>query len=157
MQRNLQNTYETIEEGGIDRTVCKVNNFRHLIVQCDGLGGLAAFPTEVHDLLATVLNILSDCFPKSHVGYQAGKVFTESRGRPSYVIPKEQLELFIELGFHIPEMANMLGVCAKTVQRRLKDYGLSITDTYSNISNETLDSQVNEILQMFPNCGYRRM
>ena len=40
-------------------------------------------------------------------------------------------------------MANMLGVCAKTVQRRLKDYGLSITDTHSNVSN---DSQVNEIL-----------
>ena len=48
----------------------------------------------------------------------------------------------------------MLGVCAKTVQRRLKDYGLSITDTYGNVSN---DSQVNEILQMFPDCGYRRM
>ena len=127
-----------------------MNTLRHLIVQCDGLGGLATFPTEVHDLLATVQNILSDCFPESHVGYQAGKVFTENRGRPSYVIPKEQLELFIELGFHIPEMANMLSVCAKTVQRRLikrlKDYGLSITNTYSNISNETLDSQTKLLL-----------
>ena len=111
-------------------------HLRHLIVQCDGLGGLATFPTEVHDLLATVLNILSDCFPKRHVGYQAGIVFTENRGRPSYVIPKEQLELFIELEFHIPEIANMLDVCAKTVQRQLKDYGLSITDTYSRLQNK---------------------
>ena len=148
---------ETVDEGGIDCAVYKVNALRQLIVQCEGVGGLATFPAVVHDLLATVSNILSDCFPERHVGYQAGKFFTENRGRPSYIITKEQLELFIQLGFHIPEMANMLGVCAKTVQRRLKYYGLSITDAYSNISNDALDIQVNEILQMFPNCGYRRM
>lgn len=84
-------------------------------------------------------------------------MFTQDRGRPSYSIPKEQLELFIELAFHIPDMATMLCVSVKTVQRRLSAYGLSITNEYDNISNDTLDNHVMEVLQMFPNCGYRRM
>ncbi len=54
-------------------------------------------------------------------------------------------------------MATMLSVSAKTVQRRLKAHGLSITNMYNSISNETLDNHVTEVLQMFPNCGYRRM
>ncbi len=147
----------TIDEDEIDTLLYKVNSLRHLLLRCDGL---ATVPNEVYSLLETVVNIISNsnhCSPERCTGYQAERIFTQDRGRPSYIIPKEQLELFIELGFHIPEMATMLSVSAKTVQRRLKAHGLSITNMYSSISNETLDNHVTEVLQMFPNCGYRRM
>ncbi|KAJ7370540.1 hypothetical protein OS493_031825 [Desmophyllum pertusum] len=89
--------------------------------------------------------------------YQAGRIFTQDKGRPSYSIPKEQLELFIEFGFNISDIALMLGVSVRTVQRRLSEYNISITDRYADITEEVLDNHVIEVFQMFPNCGYRRM
>ncbi|KAJ7373308.1 hypothetical protein OS493_012899 [Desmophyllum pertusum] len=51
----------------------------------------------------------------------------------------------------------MLGVSVRTVQRRLSEYNISITDRYADITEEVLDNHVIEVFQMFPNCGYRRM
>ena len=72
-------------------------------------------------------------------------------------IPREQLELFLELGFSIPQMANMLGVSQSTVKRRMSSFSLSITQTYTNVSQEDLDHEVANVLGIFPNCGYRHM
>ena len=154
--REICRSLATTDENEIDSAVFKVNSLRYLLVRCESL---VTIPNEVHILLETVINILSNCSEGSErrAGYQAVKMFTQDRGRPHYIIPKEQLELFLELGFRIPEMATMLGVSVKTVQRRLREYDLSITNTYSNVTNETLDNHVTEILHMFPNCGYRRM
>ena len=44
-----------------------------------------------------------------------------------------------------------------TVNRRLKDYGLSVTQTYSTISANELDKITQQLVFEFPNCGYRRM
>ena len=44
-----------------------------------------------------------------------------------------------------------------TVNRRLKDYELSVSQTYSAITNEALDRIVQEIIIEFPSCGYRCM
>jgi hypothetical protein len=49
-------------------------------------------------------------------------VFTHDRGRPSFDVPKEQLELFIEIGFSILEMANMLGMSTSTNVYKQKQY-----------------------------------
>lgn len=85
------------------------------------------------------------------------KVFTGCKGRPKYEIPHEQLELFLEYRFSLKKMAEMLGVSAKTVGRRLKELGLSISGSYSCIIDSELDSTVSSILNDFPNCGYKRM
>ena len=53
----------------------------------------------------------------------------------------EQLELFIEHGFNTSDMATMLGVSVRTVQRRLSEYSLLITDRYADVSNEALDKR----------------
>ena len=50
----------------------------------------------------------------------------------------------------------MLGVCMSTVNRRLKDFEMSISQTYSAITDEALDRTVQEIID-FPSCGYRCM
>ena len=91
------------------------------------------------------------------MGYSPKKVFSGCRGRPSFDIPKEQIELFLEYNFSLPQISEMLGVSLNTVSRRLKDYGLSVTRTYSTISNPELDEITQQLVSEFPNCGYRRM
>ena len=55
-------------------------------------------------------------------------------------------------------IAEMLGVSAIKVSRRLKEYGLrEEIPKYTDITNEDLDKIVSEIYKDFPNCGIRRM
>ena len=91
------------------------------------------------------------------MGYSPKKVYSGCRGRPSFDIPKEQIELFLEYNFSLPQISEMLGVSLSTITRRLKDYGLSVTQTYSTISNTELDEITQQLISEFPNCGYRRM
>ena len=39
----------------------------------------------------------------------------------------------------------------------MSDYGLSIRETYSRISEQELDAVVARIQQQFPLCGHRQM
>ena len=52
----------------------------------------------------------------------------------SFDIHKERIELFLEYNFSLPQISEILGVSLSTVNRRLKDYGLSVTQIYSTIS-----------------------
>lgn len=79
-------------------------------------------------------------------------------GRPAFDIPKETLKLYLNYRFTNATIAQMLGVSAKTVSRRLREFGLrEEIPKYTDISNEELDKIVSEIYKDFPNCGIRRM
>ena len=45
---------------------------------------------------------------------------------------------------------------ARTIQRRMADYGLS-SNNYSDLSEEELDRMVTEIKEQFPRAGYRQV
>ncbi|KXJ28720.1 hypothetical protein AC249_AIPGENE19430 [Exaiptasia diaphana] len=107
--------------------------------------------------LQEVKNIILQLDRDIHLGYSADKVFSGYRGRPSFDIPKEQLELFLEYNFSVPQISEMIGVSKSTVKRRLQDYGLSVSQTYSSISSAELDQVTQHLVSEFPNCGYRRM
>ncbi|CAB3989006.1 Hypothetical predicted protein [Paramuricea clavata] len=51
----------------------------------------------------------------------------------------------------------MLGTFKSTVKIRLAMYSLSVRQKYSDITNEYLDEQVSQVLELFPNCGYSQM
>ena len=51
----------------------------------------------------------------------------------------------------------MLCISVKTVYRRLEENGLSIRDTYAILTAQELDDIVRNIIQEFPNCGYKSM
>ena len=51
----------------------------------------------------------------------------------------------------------MIGVSTRTVHRRLSEYGLSIRDTFSNLTDRELDEVVSSVHQEFPMCGNRQM
>ena len=78
-------------------------------------------------------------------------------GRPSYDISYEQFLYLIENRFSVPRIADMLGVSVRTIRRRMDDYGLSIRNHYSCLSNQQLDEVVYVIQQQFPMCGNRQM
>jgi DNA-binding NarL/FixJ family response regulator len=60
-------------------------------------------------------------------GYSARVQRDGGRGRPSFVISKEQLSYLIEQGFKVEVIGTMLGVSGRTVKRRMSTYGLSVS------------------------------
>ncbi|XP_052240257.1 uncharacterized protein LOC127850897 isoform X3 [Dreissena polymorpha] len=78
-----------------------------------------------------------------------------TRGRPVYVISREQLEFFIEAGFTRRQMADLLHVSDSSVKRRLRSFGLKLRQTYSVLSNNALDDLVREVTQGNPSLGQR--
>ena len=77
------------------------------------------------------------------------------RGRPAYNISENTLVFFIENSFTIKQMASMLMVSEKTIVNRMKEFGLSIRQSYSEISDEDLIEIVSKKVTEFPSVGYR--
>ena len=96
-----------------------------------------------------------------------GKKLTESykslklkeifKGRPAYLITDAQLQIYIENGFTVPQIATMLSVSKSTIRRRLWKFGISINQSYNNLTDDALDLKIKDLILKFPNCGYRRM
>ena len=88
---------------------------------------------------------------------QTTKIKKIFKGRPAYLITDTQLQIFIENGFAVLQIANMLSVSKSTIRRRLRKLGISINQSYSNLTDNQLDLKTKDLISNFPNCGYRRM
>ncbi|CAG7831034.1 unnamed protein product, partial [Allacma fusca] len=77
-------------------------------------------------------------------------------GRPRNNIDVESIEHFFSLGFNITTISKLVGVSRMTLYRRLNEGEVSVS-RYANICNNELDAVVTDILQEFPNSGYRRV
>ena len=55
----------------------------------------------------------------------------------------------------VPSIAQLLGVSISTARRRMRDYNLSIRETYSNITDASLDAIISDIQTQFPGWGNR--
>ncbi len=92
------------------------------------------------------------------ITHQPSVVYTASAGRLSIDIPRETLKMYLNFGFSLINISEMLGVSRKTVSRRIRQFGLlEEVPRYTEISNENIDAIVSEIYHEFPNCGIRRM
>ena len=58
-----------------------------------------------------------------------------SRGRPCLAIGVEQLSFFVQHGFKIADIADMFGCSRRTIERRMGQFGISIRESYSSISD----------------------
>ena len=65
---------------------------------------------------------------------------------------EEQLAYLVEQRFRIQDIANIFGCSNSTIERRMKEYQISIFNS-STISDVDLDSHVREITNLFPRCG----
>ena len=90
------------------------------------------------------------------ITHRPSVVYTASAGRLSIDIPRETLKMYLNFGFSLIKISEMLGVSRKTVSRRIRQFGLlEEVPRYTEISNENLDAIVSEIYHEFPNCGIR--
>lgn len=78
-------------------------------------------------------------------------------GRPSYIIPADNLAFLIENRFTVPQIADMIGVSVRTIRRRMSDTGLFVRQQYSIITDQELDNLVSQIQHQFPTCGNQQM
>ncbi|XP_067259235.1 uncharacterized protein [Chanodichthys erythropterus] len=71
------------------------------------------------------------------------------------VMSREQLLFLLESHFRVPDIARIFGVSIRTIRRRMSEYGLSVRQTYSDITDEQLRQVVSAFLVNFPNAGRR--
>ena len=91
---------------------------------------------------------------KSTESYKSPKLKKFFKCRPAYLITAAQLQIYIENGFIVPQIATMLSVSKR---RGLWKFGLSINQSYSNLTDNELDLKIKNLISKFPNCGYGRM
>ena len=84
---------------------------------------------EVTELVGLAYSMLAEMDQRNHVNcaYQAPLNSSGKRGRPSYEITEEQLLFLLEQGFQVCDISNILGVSARTVERRMSKFGLSVS------------------------------
>ena len=100
---------------------------------------------------------LKECNRLLDSAYRCPVEHTENVGRPRLSVTIEQLEYFINYDFSATDIAHMLNISVRTIQRCLQDFDLSIRASYSPVNDSELDDVVTEIIKEFPNIGYRRM
>lgn len=85
------------------------------------------------------------------------KIITEEVGGSNSmrVMSREQLLFLLENHFRVPDISRILCVSVRTIRRRMTEYGLSVRQTYSDITDEQLGHVVSAIIVNFPIAGIR--
>ena len=119
--------------------------------------------TEAIENVRRCLVLLRDynerCARNDYDGYHNSCkiIHTGLIGRPSIEITYDQLSFLVESNFTCTQIASMLGVSLRAIQRRLSEFGISIRMTYSTITDDELDEIVSQIQTQFPMYGNRLM
>lgn len=85
------------------------------------------------------------------------ELYQPSIGRPRFNIPYDLLVQLLELGFTVTAIADIISISRSTVNRRMKEYGLCASMTYSNITDVELDHVVQSVSHAHPGCGHKMM
>ena len=80
-----------------------------------------------------------------------------SRGRPKYIISRQQIAYLRELHFPWTKIASVLGVSTKTLLRRRQELGMTDEPNWSVISDQDLRGIVREVQGITPGIGQARM
>ena len=73
-------------------------------------------------------------------------------GSLKFYIPQIPLEILLEQGFMISEIANILAVSERTFYRRMAQFSLR-KYRFSSICDEDLEFTLSEIAKDYPQCG----
>ena len=74
-------------------------------------------------------------------------------GRPKLIITSRQVAFFIQHGFTTVAIADIYCCSEKTIQRRLREAGLTKSDFYSQISDDELVQKITRWTHENPNLG----
>ena len=75
------------------------------------------------------------------------------RGRPAIDVPEDQLLMLLEHQFSIADIARMVSVSARTVRRRVLQYGLESSTAYSTLTDSELDEITSQFVHNNPYSG----
>ncbi|XP_034063866.1 uncharacterized protein LOC117540973 isoform X2 [Gymnodraco acuticeps] len=78
-------------------------------------------------------------------------------GRPSYMLPLNVIEAHLRWGHTAGDIAQVFGVCERTIRRRMTQNGIRVQDLLTLLDDNSLDETVTQILQHHPNSGYKMM
>lgn len=79
------------------------------------------------------------------------------RGRPQLSISEKALSHLLEQEFTQVEIAEILGCSAKTVHRRIVQFGMNQFVKFSEISSSQLDDLVTDFVSNFPTAGLKSL
>ena len=94
------------------------------------LDGRLAQTDAIVRLLEESISYLNDMDESAGAIEFAPKIFSGNRGRPSFEIREEQLSFLIDQGFTVPRIAQLFRVSTRTIERRMTQYGLSISGRF---------------------------
>ena len=78
-----------------------------------------------------------------------------NRGRPRLEIEAEDLTSLLSTALPLEHLARLYGVSRRTLNRQMKERGLSVRGCYSTINDDELDRVVRSIKSRMPHVGYR--
>nr|XP_054592651.1 uncharacterized protein LOC107395925 isoform X1 [Nothobranchius furzeri] len=118
-------------------------------------------PTELLNGLWDLINILS--LPVQSLGGDSTNaldivsVAVGNLGRPRLEIQSDDLKHLLSTALPLEHLAQLYGVSRRTLNRRMKEHGLSVHGCYSKISDDELDVLVRSIKSRMPHAGFRLM
>ena len=112
------------------------------------LDGLTDIITSKLLSIGLILNLLRSSTIAENRHQQ---VLPSTGGRPAYNITKEQIEQLRETGMNWRAVAKVLRVSDSTLYRRRMQ--LNVSDTFSDIQDEALDREIQDILRLTPYSG----
>ena len=84
---------------------------------------------------------LKECNRLLDSAYRCPVEHTGNVGRPRLSVTIDQLEYFIDYDFSATDIAHMLNISVRTIQRRLQDFDLSIRASYSPVKAAKYEMQ----------------
>ena len=131
----------------IQDTLDVVDQLMQFVVLLDSLERVSE---QVFDSLIQARDALSR---STHRNTTEPRFNVGSVGRPSFDIPREQIEYLLDCNFSVKEISEILHVSKRTVERRMSAYDVTGMNRFTEITDEQLDNAVNNIKQTSPDCG----
>ncbi|KAK1904397.1 Photosystem I P700 chlorophyll a apoprotein A2 [Dissostichus eleginoides] len=73
------------------------------------------------------------------------------------MLPPNVIEAHLRWGHTAGDIAQVFGVCERTIRRRMTQSGIRVQDLLTLLDDNSLDETVTQILQHHPNSGYKMM
>ena len=113
----------------IGSIVLRLDYITRMLVNLDVADDIVNAMSRLHETVVAIEAGQADGSSSVGQGYQTQLNRTGGRGRPSFDITREQLSFLLEQGFKVKECSDLsvLGVGLRTVERRMSEFGLSVS------------------------------
>uniref|UniRef100_A0A8C4XD48 Integrase core domain-containing protein n=1 Tax=Erpetoichthys calabaricus TaxID=27687 RepID=A0A8C4XD48_ERPCA len=105
------------------------------------------------DIDETIFENIQELVGRTRLHSSSGDAVTCS-GRPSFDIPAESIEHFLLCGLKVRQISYIVVCVARQITSHLFLF-LSVSDLYSQISDDALDAIISNIQRHHPNMGYK--